>query len=137
MAASPQFVTTPNNQFTKLLPATVPPTTVWSSTAASGGIVRGICLALHAAADNDVMLVVLRGGTAYDMCSATVPARPTVGIDPTVPVLNLLDPTYIPFIDHEPSRALYMQEGDELQIVTANVLAAGESLDVTVWGGDY
>ena len=137
MAASAEFITVANNKFTTFVNADGTTTkNCWSSSAAKGGLVRGILVATDDVAAVDVQLWYKpAGGSEYLQTTIRVPA--TSGSVQGVAPVNVLNPTVLPFLDEEPNRAWFFQQNAELRIKVVAAVTAAKTVWVSVYGGDY
>lgn len=136
MAVNPSFVVKPHNEFTVFTDAdTTVAKAVYSVSADLGALVRGILLTTDSAVDISVDVYVRRGGVNYPQNRvAVVDGAGRNGTDAPV---NLLNSTVLPFVDEEPNRAWPQQKDDAIYLCLVASLAAGKSLWVSVYGGDY
>jgi len=142
MAANPEFVTTPNNQYADIADPGTAGTTIWSTVAEKGGLVRAINVC-HQDEDSgvgnvSVRLYVVRGADSVLLCTVAIPQAAGYLADGSVPPVNLVDPQYIQGVDHEPNRALILGANDSLVLdVVSPGLTLDHRLSVAVFGGDY
>lgn len=136
MAADAQFIATIVNAFVTVENADgTNAKSVWTTAEVAGGIIRGLNLASTDTNDLAVGIYIRRGGVDYLQCVVTVPAG--AGNSASVGAVNALDPQWMPFLDSEPNRALYMQAGDILRIKTGAAVTATKALYCSAFGGSY
>lgn len=135
MAAAPQFIASPNNQFTKIdSSGGTDPVSVFTA-GANGSMVRGFLMLLVNMTTRTFRVYVKRGGVRYALVDVTVDNRITYS--PLVPAINIIEPLYLPFLDDSPNRGLIMAAGDELEVQPSVGIGVDGFCDVTVWAGDY
>lgn len=136
MAGSPQFIASPNNQYTTI--TNTDGTNVLALFACSnsgGSLVR----ALNVVNDDDavaydVHVYLHDGSAAYPLGTVTIPI--SAGYVGTQPPVNLLD--HLPLVDDQPNRSIVLENSESIRVaITTGTVTVGHKLWFTALGGDF
>ena len=136
MADGAQFIAIPKSHFTTIVNADgTAMKASWTTAEVKGGLIRGINFATDNTADLAVGVYIRRGGVDYLQCVVNVPAG--AGASASVSAVNALDPQWMPFLDQEPNRALFMEADDILYFNVGVAVVATKTLYISAFGGVY
>lgn len=133
MAASPQFVNTPNVGLTKFVNADGTAIKTIFTPGASGSRVMGMFATSTDTAALQFVVYLTRSGTRYTLDTVTLPAATTV--TPTTN-WNLLDTEWFKWLDpNEPH--LILPSDITLQVGPIVAVTSGKEVSFIVLGGDF
>ena len=133
MAATPQFVASPNLGCTKFVNSDGTTAKTIFTAGASGSRVLAMFATSDAAASLQFTLVLSRSSVDYKIDTFTIP-----GADLTTPVTNwnMLDPEWLRWLDpNEPH--LIVPSGVTLKVTPLAAVPSGKEVSIIVMGGDF